>query len=305
MHLRRADADGQGRRGRRGDRIWNACTSIPFPVNEPELWPRVRARRRRPVHPPLLGLGRDEARSPARGRLRGRRARRGQRRRRSPARTCAPRSARAATGRASCRPGSPRCCAKCSGPRCKRAVSPQNFSAARSVSEGRQLAVNQGGSSSCARSFSPRSPPPRWCVTGASQPATTAVTKNVKITATAFTPANVTIKTGDSVKWTNNDTKTHQVVSNTGAFASAGSCPTRPTRTRSTLRAPTATTTRCTRALTGKIVVTRPAAGGHDRSGAPIITYGQRRTSPARSRTGRPARPSPSTPRSTATRPRR
>src|SRR5437763_1098692 len=33
---------------------------------------------------------------------------------------------------------------------------------------------------------------------GASQPATTAVTKTVKITATAFTPASVTIATGDA-----------------------------------------------------------------------------------------------------------
>jgi plastocyanin len=56
-------------------------------------------------------------------------------------------------------------------------------------------------------------------VTGSSQPAVTA-TKAVKITATAFSPATVTINTGDAVKWTNSDTKTHQVVANNGAFAS-------------------------------------------------------------------------------------
>src|SRR5947208_8539418 len=46
------------------------------------------------------------------------------------------------------------------------------------------------------------------------------VTKTVKITRTAFSPASVTIKTGDSVKWTNTDTQNHQVVSNNGSFVS-------------------------------------------------------------------------------------
>jgi len=47
-----------------------------------------------------------------------------------------------------------------------------------------------------------------------------AATSRVSITGTGFHPATVTIKTGDSVTWTNNATKTHQVVSNGGAFAS-------------------------------------------------------------------------------------
>src|SRR5438094_746737 len=54
---------------------------------------------------------------------------------------------------------------------------------------------------------------------GASRPAVTA-TKTVKITATAFSPASVTIKTTDAIKWSNTDTKAHQVVANNGAFAS-------------------------------------------------------------------------------------
>ena len=54
---------------------------------------------------------------------------------------------------------------------------------------------------------------------GASRPAAT-VTKSVKITATGFSPASVTIATGSAVKWTNSDTKDHQVVANNGAFAS-------------------------------------------------------------------------------------
>ena len=56
-------------------------------------------------------------------------------------------------------------------------------------------------------------------VTGASQTASTA-TKAVSIKATAFAPKNVTINTGDAVKWTNSDTKNHQVIANNGAFAS-------------------------------------------------------------------------------------
>src|SRR6266550_3157446 len=56
-------------------------------------------------------------------------------------------------------------------------------------------------------------------LTGASLPAAS-VTKTVKITSTAFSPATVTIATADAVKWTNKDTKTHQVVANNGAFAS-------------------------------------------------------------------------------------
>jgi plastocyanin len=51
-------------------------------------------------------------------------------------------------------------------------------------------------------------------------PASTATT-TVQIKGTGFVPATVTINQGDSVTWTNADTKDHQVVSNAGAFASA------------------------------------------------------------------------------------
>ncbi len=51
-------------------------------------------------------------------------------------------------------------------------------------------------------------------------PASTA-TSTVQIKSTGFVPANVTINQGDSVTWTNADTKDHQVVSNGGVFASA------------------------------------------------------------------------------------
>ena len=47
-----------------------------------------------------------------------------------------------------------------------------------------------------------------------------AVTKQVDIRAPGFRPATVTIATGDDIRWTNRDTVNHQVVSDTGAFAS-------------------------------------------------------------------------------------
>jgi len=44
--------------------------------------------------------------------------------------------------------------------------------------------------------------------------------KNVNIKSTGFMPKNVTIAGGDTVKWKNIDTVRHQVVANSGAFAS-------------------------------------------------------------------------------------
>ena len=54
--------------------------------------------------------------------------------------------------------------------------------------------------------------------TGGSLPAAS-VTKTVKITSTAFSPATVTVATGDAVKWSNKDTTAHQVVANARALA--------------------------------------------------------------------------------------
>jgi plastocyanin len=47
-----------------------------------------------------------------------------------------------------------------------------------------------------------------------------AATKDVTINKNGFTPGTVTIATGDTVRWTNKDTVHHQVVADTGAFAS-------------------------------------------------------------------------------------
>jgi plastocyanin len=45
-------------------------------------------------------------------------------------------------------------------------------------------------------------------------------TAQVRITSTGFSPSTATIRAGDRVRWTNRDTRNHQVVSDTGAFAS-------------------------------------------------------------------------------------
>jgi plastocyanin len=100
-------------------------------------------------------------------------------------------------------------------------------------------------------------------------------TKGVRITATGFTPATVNIAAGDAVKWTNRDTKNHQVVSNTGAFVSATIAPGRSyTHTFSA-----AGTYRYHDALhpslTGKVVVTGPPPAVTIGATAPILVFGQ------------------------------
>jgi len=50
--------------------------------------------------------------------------------------------------------------------------------------------------------------------------ASPAATLAVKITATAFSPSNVTVNFGDTVTWTNGDKADHQVVADNGSFAS-------------------------------------------------------------------------------------
>ena len=47
-----------------------------------------------------------------------------------------------------------------------------------------------------------------------------AATKVVSIKRAAFSPATVSIVAGDSIRWRNDDTQNHQIVSATGAFAS-------------------------------------------------------------------------------------
>lgn len=47
-----------------------------------------------------------------------------------------------------------------------------------------------------------------------------AATKTVQITKNGFTPSSITVAQGDTVVWHNADAKTHQVVADSGAFAS-------------------------------------------------------------------------------------
>ena len=50
--------------------------------------------------------------------------------------------------------------------------------------------------------------------------ASAATTKGVSIKRSSFSPATVNIVAGDTIRWKNNDTHNHQVVSTTGTFAS-------------------------------------------------------------------------------------
>jgi plastocyanin len=111
-------------------------------------------------------------------------------------------------------------------------------------------------------------------VTGASQPAATA-TKTVAIKATGFSPANVTISATDAVKWTNRDTKSHQIVANNGSFASGTIAPgksyTHVFNTAGTFRYHDALHP----SLTGRIVVKGPPPAVTIGASLPILTYGQ------------------------------
>jgi plastocyanin len=51
-------------------------------------------------------------------------------------------------------------------------------------------------------------------------PAALSATKGVSIKRSSFSPATVNITAGDSIRWKNDDTRDHQVVSTTGTFAS-------------------------------------------------------------------------------------
>jgi plastocyanin len=112
---------------------------------------------------------------------------------------------------------------------------------------------------------------------GASFPAAS-VTKGVRITSSAFSPATVTIATTNAVKWTNKDTVNHQVIANNGAFASpiigAGHAWTHTFNTAGTFKYHDALHP----SLTGKIVVTGPPPDVTIGAALPIVTYGDSTT---------------------------
>jgi plastocyanin len=111
-------------------------------------------------------------------------------------------------------------------------------------------------------------------VAGASSSASVA-TKGVSIKATGFSPATVTIATADAVKWTNRDTKDHQVVANNGAFASPiihpGKSYSHTFNTAGTFRYHDALHP----ALTGKVVVSGAPPAVTIGAWVPILTYGE------------------------------
>ena len=99
-------------------------------------------------------------------------------------------------------------------------------------------------------------------------------TKAVRITAGGFSPVSVTIATGDAVKWTNRDTKNHQVVANNGAFASPiirpGRSYTHTFKVSGTYRYHDALHP----ALTGRVFVTGPPPAVSIGASLPILTFG-------------------------------
>ena len=105
-----------------------------------------------------------------------------------------------------------------------------------------------------------------------------AATKVVSIKRSAFQPATVTIVAGDSIRWRNDDTRDHQVVSTTGAFASPVL---RPGRTY-TFRFDVAGTYRYRDALNPSVTGTVRVAGAPPAftlaTSQPQIAYGEKVT---------------------------
>jgi plastocyanin len=103
-------------------------------------------------------------------------------------------------------------------------------------------------------------------------------TAAVKITATSFSPKNLTVQYGDTVTWTNVDKVNHQLVANSGAFASP-------------VLKPNATYSFTFKnggkypyhdalhpAITGTITVNGPPPSVTLGAGAPIVVYGTETT---------------------------
>lgn len=105
-----------------------------------------------------------------------------------------------------------------------------------------------------------------------------ATTKTVQIKRASFVPATVSIVAGDTIRWRNVDTRNHQIVSTTGAFASPVL---RPNRTYS-FKFDVAGTYRYRDALnpsvTGVVRVAGPPPAVGLAASAPQITYGTKVT---------------------------
>ena len=114
-----------------------------------------------------------------------------------------------------------------------------------------------------------------------------ATTKTVQIKRSSFVPATVSIVAGDTIRWRNVDTRNHQIVSVTGAFASPVL---RPNRTYS-FRFLVAGTYRYRDALhpsvTGVVRVAGPPPAVSLGTSAPQITYGTKVTLSGQVNSGR------------------
>jgi plastocyanin len=101
-----------------------------------------------------------------------------------------------------------------------------------------------------------------------------AATKTVQIKAAGFAPTRVDIVSGDAVRWINVDTVNHQIVSDTGLFASAilrpGQTYTRTFNQGGTFRYHDGLEP----AEKGRVVVTGPPPSVSIGASAPIVTYG-------------------------------
>jgi plastocyanin len=82
------------------------------------------------------------------------------------------------------------------------------------------------GCSGTTPAAAPSATPPAATTGGStSAPAAGGGTTEVSIAGFAFAPADLTVKAGDTVKWTNNDSVAHTVTSDTGAFESGSLAP--------------------------------------------------------------------------------
>jgi plastocyanin len=106
-------------------------------------------------------------------------------------------------------------------------------------------------------------------------PAQAAVTKTVTIKTGGFTPAKVTIASGDSITWTNTDTVDRQVVATGGQFASPVIKPKGSWTRRFDTAGTFAYRDAFKSAQKGTIVVTGPPPSVTLAASEPIVTYGE------------------------------
>ncbi len=109
-------------------------------------------------------------------------------------------------------------------------------------------------------------------------PTQAAVTKTVTIKTGGFTPKNVTIATGDSIKWVNSDTVNRQVVATGGQFASPVIAPKGSWTRRFDIAGTFNYRDVFKSAQTGRITVTGPPPSVSLAATAPIVAYGDTAT---------------------------